>query len=338
MLTLWHFLSFCQFNEVIFKDKKGSELLSLIVGQYKTTTVLSYNDARNQLWANMAKRNNDSLKCVYSGYTIYLNPNSSDPKGDAYSKDIDCEHTWPQSLGAEGDAKSDMHHLFPTWTNANSGRGNLAFKEIPDNETDIWYRNKKTITTIPVNNITEYSEKDNNGWFEPREDHKGNVARALVYFYTMYKSQADQSFWSKQINTLYQWHYLDPVDAAEWARNDFIASKQGGKKNPFIVDSTLFRRAYFPQYKDTVSSSLAESQNTICVSVSNGFLSIKLIDNNPVLDLAIYNINGLMIYQKCFNQNHFYVSLNEFPEGFLIYKIRSNENVKSGIIINRFSN
>ena len=40
---------------------------------------------------------------------------------------MNTEHTWPQSKGATGAAKSDLHHLFPTDSKANSIRGNHPF-------------------------------------------------------------------------------------------------------------------------------------------------------------------------------------------------------------------
>ena len=63
-------------------------------------------------------------------------------------------------------------------------RADFPFAEIPDNETDTWYYLTLTLNTIPSSNIDLYSER-RNGFFEPREDHKGNVARAMFYFYTM---------------------------------------------------------------------------------------------------------------------------------------------------------
>ena len=49
--------------------------------------------------------------------------------------------------------------------------------------------------SIPNQFIDEYSEVDNdNEKFEPREDVKGNIARSMFYFYTIYNNVADQNF------------------------------------------------------------------------------------------------------------------------------------------------
>ncbi len=235
-------------NETIFPCLNGQELLDSLIFYYKTDTVLPYSMARDTLFANICQHN-DSLVCVYSGYTIYLDP-LEDPTSDAYIKGIDTEHTWPQSKGSVGQAKSDMHHLCPTRIVVNSARGNDPFAEIPDPDTDKWFRLDYFLNTIPTEFIDEYSEKDEDAnLFEPREDHKGNVARTMFYFYTMYKRQADSldpEYFGLQKDVLYQWHLTDTVDSMEWIKNELIASYQGGKKNPFILDSSLVRRAYFP--------------------------------------------------------------------------------------------
>ena len=233
----------------IFPGLYGQELLDSLVAHYKPQVVLNYDDARDTLFARI-DNHNDSLTGVYSGYTIYLNP-AADPTTDAYLKGINTEHTWPQSKGADaGNARSDMHHLYPARDAVNASRSNNPFAEIPDSDTDKWWRHDYYLTTIPSQFIDEYSEKDEDAnRFEPREDHKGNAARSMFYFYTMYKTEADNAdpqFFLLQKEILYQWHLQDPADSAEVSRTDKIGTYQENKPNPFVLDSTLVRRAYFP--------------------------------------------------------------------------------------------
>ncbi len=238
-------------DTLLFPGLTGQELLDSIIANYKPEIILDYDNARDTLFSKIDKTDSDSLICVYSGYSIILDA-EIDPSLDAYNKGINTEHSWPQSKGAsEGNARSDMHHLYPVKDNVNSSRGNSPFGDINDEDTDSWYRNSTTLTTIPSTNIDEYSEKDNDptdGVFEPREDHKGNVARSMFYFYTMYKDEADTAdpdFFQTQKETLYQWHYLDKVDNRELERTKLIAKWQENKENPFVLDTTLIRRAYF---------------------------------------------------------------------------------------------
>lgn len=229
---------------VIFPGLYGQPLLDSLKQSYKPETVLSYTDARNLMFTFLDNEN-DSVACVYTGFKIYLNHNSTDPIQEALSAGINTEHTWPQSLGSTGNAKSDLHHLFPVRADVNSDRGNLHFENIPDQLTDRWYRLDYQQTTIPTAFIDEYSEAQLNTRFEPREDFKGNIARAIFYFYTMYKDQSDTNFFHIQKETLRSWHSLDAVDATEQLRNSRIAPEQDGKPNPFVIDTTLVSRAYF---------------------------------------------------------------------------------------------
>jgi endonuclease I len=208
---------------------------------------LSYNAARAKMY-NYADNYNNSVTCVYSGYTapLTLNFNSS----NTTVGQINCEHTVPQSwFNQVVRMRSDMHHLFPTFDTWNNLRGSDPFAEIPDASTLTWMRNTTSQTTIPTTNIDEWSE-DTNSQFEPREDHKGNLARAIFYFYTMHGGQAALASTGHQnigsvadINTLYAWHLADPVDAHERERNRRVAASQGNY-NPFIEYPSLVATAW----------------------------------------------------------------------------------------------
>ncbi|MEL6820864.1 MAG: endonuclease, partial [Calditrichota bacterium] len=239
--------SFAQ-NQNLFPGHTSQQVLDSLILHYKPTTVLNYDNARDTLYSKIYNVS-DSLSCVYTDYTIYINP-AVDPSTDAFNKGVNAEHSWPQSKGASGgNAHSDMHHIYPAKSNVNSSRNNHPYDEIDDAEKDNWYVTDQTVTSEPGSLINQYSEKDNDSSrFEPREDHKGNVARAMFYFYTMYKTEADAAdpdFFDLQMDAFYNWHYLDPVDSAEVARNDIIALYQSNKANPFILDTTLVRRGYF---------------------------------------------------------------------------------------------
>jgi hypothetical protein len=235
-------------NTPIFPDLEGDALLDALVSTYKPYHVLSYDDARDRLYGEI-DNHQDSLTCVYTGYTAYLDPHYS-PRSEATRVGLNCEHTWPQSKGASGNAKSDMHHLYATRAVVNSARGSLPFAESPDAGTDRWWRLDYSQGNIPRSHLDAYSEEETNELFEPREDHKGNVARSMFYFYTMYKNQADAAdpyFFDRQMETLLLWHSLDAVNDDEVERTWAIANDQSNRPNPFIIDTTLVQRAYFPE-------------------------------------------------------------------------------------------
>ncbi|WP_428235481.1 lamin tail domain-containing protein [Gracilimonas sp.] len=231
-------------NQTIGAGLEGQALIDYLQQNYSPAQTLGYDTARDTMYA-VIDNDNGNLTGVYTGYTITLDPNE-DPSTDAYYKGVNAEHTWPQSMGAGNEpAKSDIHHLFPTKSNVNSARNNDPLGEIDDNLTDTWYYLDQSQSSIPSSNIDLYAENYGSTTFEPREQHKGNAARAVFYFVAIYQAQADQNFFDQQKNDLYQWHYLDEVDANELNRSSAIAGYQGNE-NPFILDTSLVRRAFFP--------------------------------------------------------------------------------------------
>ena len=139
-----------QYNrEDIFVDLDGEALRQALIENYNATGLLSYGDARDILFGEIDIKN-DTLKCVYTGYAIYLDP-ALDPTEAAFSQNINTEHTFPRSKGADDFTPGyrDMHHLFPTRVNVNATRGSLPFSEIEDNLTDEWFTDNLVTTSIP---------------------------------------------------------------------------------------------------------------------------------------------------------------------------------------------
>lgn len=135
---------------------------------------------------------------------------------------INIEHTWPQSRFGGDDRsfqKSDLHHLFPTDSQANSTRGSYRFGEV---------RNDRQKVKCRASYFGDATDGTQNV-FEPPQDHKGNVARALFYFSTRYGLKIDPS----EEAYLRQWSKEDPIDQVEIQRNDEIFKLQNNR-NPFI--------------------------------------------------------------------------------------------------------
>jgi endonuclease I len=236
-------------HEAIFPNESGEILLNKLVENFKPEVVLDFTSAKDTLYAKIYVEN-DSVTCVYTGHKLYLDP-AEDPSQYMYkngsSEGINAEHNYPKSKGAaNGNALSDLYNLFPSRVQVNADRGNHPFSDIVDQQTTFWYYLTDKTQGIPSENIDYYSE-GTSAFFEPREDHKGNVARSVFYFVSMYQDeveQADPSFFESMRSQLCDWHYYDPVDSLEWERNSKIASYQSGKRNPFILDCSLAGRSY----------------------------------------------------------------------------------------------
>ncbi len=251
--------------EPVFPDVTGAELLDSVTAHYRPNVVLDYANARDTLYASILAADDDTLRCTYSGYALYLDP-TQDPTQYVYlngsSLGINTEHAYPQSKGAgDGNPRSDMHHLFPARIPVNEARADVPFAEIPDAQTQKWFRGTQVLFSIPAQDKDAYSESRTGISFEPREKVKGDIARAMFYFYTMYRAQADAAdpnFFESQRLTLCQWLAQDPADSAELVKTWRIAPYQEDKPNPFILDCTLAHRCWCPEVSSNCSVSANE--------------------------------------------------------------------------------
>lgn len=202
-------------------------------------TDLGYNVAREQMYGS-ADEVGGQIEGVYtgfqqaSGFVTFPDP-------------INAEHLVPQSFyGSVSPMRSDIWSLRPAHGSANSARSNSPFGEVPDAEAQ-WYGtdeqgNYLSTGDIPAN-ADDFSERSGGLW-EPRESQKGDVARGIFYFYTMYPTQAGDISGVCDLQTLYDWHLADPVSDFEVERNARIEASQGNR-NPYIDDPNLVFRAWF---------------------------------------------------------------------------------------------
>ena len=237
-------------TDSIFPSQTGETLINSLQSNYSVTNPLGYSGARDQMYGSSSIDNTDgTLTGVYTGFQIEVAQNTGTARSESFQKGINTEHTWPQGLFDSNEPmRGDIHHLFPTRVEANSARSNYPFAEINDAQTSTWFINNSSQSSIPSSNIDDYSELLSGTSFEPREDHKGNVARAIFYFWSIYQDvnnvADDASFFNGMKDVLLTWHDLDPVDEAEVNRSLGAETAQGNR-NPFIHDTTLVRRAYF---------------------------------------------------------------------------------------------
>ncbi len=241
----------------LFPGLAGEELADAIRAEFTPVVLLNDTQAKDTLYAKVFIQQ-DSVRCIYSGLARFL-PAGVDPSQWLFGTgqevhSLNLEHSWPQAKGA-GDGtrgNTDMHHLYPSRTEINSYRANFPFAEIVDHLTQRWFYREHEMTSKPLSGTDLYSEY-RNGSFEPRESVKGDIARAMIYFWTIYREdalQADPNFFELQRTTFCDWHLEDPVDQEEIDRNGRIALYQGGSHNPFILDCGLVKRTYCPDMED----------------------------------------------------------------------------------------
>jgi len=187
---------------------------------------LTYNTARDAMYGTIDHYESpDTLECVYIGRKAVVRT-----RAEATANNFNCEHTLPQSFFNSNEPMvSDLFHLYPTDDVPNNVRSNYAFG-LP--VTNITYNvNGSKLGTDATNEIV----------FEPRNVHKGNVARSLFYFCITYPTNFGTFMSLKQENILRAWNVLDTVDWKERLRNTRIHAAQN-TWNPFIDHPELVDR------------------------------------------------------------------------------------------------
>lgn len=184
---------------------------------------LGYDEARRIMFDELYRLSDDSGNYVVDVYCAkkFRYRNFEEVKN--MGSEINTEHTWPQSKFTNNFdktlQKADLHHLYPTDSDANSLRGNYTFG-VPSNSN-----NTRSAPNCSISGLSN----SNHPVFLPPTEHRGNVARALFYFSVRYRLPINPS----EELFLRQWHQLDPVDASERERHEIISNYQR-VRNPFV--------------------------------------------------------------------------------------------------------
>ncbi len=242
---------------------------------------------------------NGFIHKLYADYNDDINTADRFKNVGATRVSFDKEHIWAQSLGnfgRTGGAGSDFHALWPSDVKGNQqGHSNYSFG-IP--QTGITSYNNDYGTYVGRNG---YIAGSPNKVFEPLDQYKGDVARAMFYMPARYYQYVDTlhpklelvnsspdahtastSVTGKAgiLDTLLAWHELDPVDDYEIKRNNLIANNYQMNRNPFIDYPQWARIAYDPSYSGTGATNALETSSvgTGNTPVDNAnLLSIDLI-------------------------------------------------------------
>jgi len=197
---------------------------------YRHTSV-GYDDARKIMFGELFQQKDDKGQFVVDVYCSKKFYFKDVDEVSNMSNEVNIEHTWPQSKFNrqynKDLQKSDMHHLYPTDSLANSRRGNYDFGEIGNRNDEL---------NVHACDISHLSHQDGEPVFTPPVKHKGNVARSLFYFSSHY----DLEIKADVEKMLRKWHEEDPVDAEEIKRHEQISAHQN-IRNPFVDHPELVK-------------------------------------------------------------------------------------------------
>jgi hypothetical protein len=273
---IYYVLAIAKYPEAIYSFTQGlyDEALKTAIRTYTSTgyVTLGYNIARDNMFATIDKYlTNDTIECVYTGRRI-----RAVNRTEAQNQGFNTEHTYPQSFFSSADPMvSDIYHLYPTDNAPNNARGNYDFGIV--------------VSNITYENGGSKLGQNSSGAivFEPRDVHKGNVARSLFYFVVKYNTVSPGGFMdSLQEYVLRQWNVFDTVDNNEHLRNDRIAALEH-VRNPFIDH---------PELIDRIKSTFAIANTTPAPKVSAAPFNV-VFDTLASNDTSSYYI-ALMNYGK----------------------------------------
>lgn len=220
-------------------------------------TSLGYNTARDRMFMNIDNEAANGqgasvniLTCIYTNKKVTGYADRTAAQG-ANGSVFNTEHTYPQSLFSQNEPqRSDLFHLFPTSSPANNDRGDKPFAEVGNpNPAD----------------LVNYPSVNGSNTYEPQDSHKGNVARAMMYFVMRYQDY--NNYFVGQQAIFKTWHNAFPPTAKDTVRNNTIFSYQKNR-NPFID---------YPQFIERITNLVATS-----TAVSNYELALF----EPIIGIA----------------------------------------------------
>lgn len=167
------------------------------------------------------------VTCALSGENKVFS-GSFDWTSTGFSREHTFSHSWMPTYPANGTPEepeyNDQHNLYPAnLADANTPRSNLPLGVVVGTPTQVYLNGKKG------------SDASGQTVYEPRDEHKGNAARAIMYTSLTYGFNLDGNVNSAKQDqqVLKDWHFADLPDAYEIARNEYIYSIQNNR-NPFV--------------------------------------------------------------------------------------------------------
>ena len=244
--------------------------------------------------------------CQYTGKVYLKDPpygwwgNSSNP--GEFTREHALPKSWMPSGGdTENQDGADYHNLFPVdQDKANSKRSNYPYGIVQN--VSYQYLEGKLGTNSQGTTV-----------YEPRNDIKGDVARAQFYMMVCYNGNSGT--WGYQYMPAYApqqredvlrtWHLQDPPDAFEKTRHEYIYSVQFNR-NPFIdypelVDCinfktmTLFGGCALPLDIDEPAPAVPVSIYPNPVEAFT-HLNVQVDEQASVTDVALMDMQGKIRY------------------------------------------
>lgn len=265
---------------------------------------------------------------------LYADYNDDITRADRFKNEgasrvsFDKEHIWAQSLGKfgrDGGAGSDFHALWPSDVRGNQHAHNNNNFGVPTSGItsyvgDAGGANFPSRTSGTYVGRNGYISGSSHKVFEPIDEYKGDIARAMFYMPVRYATYVDTDHpfldlvdgspspvtstseipgLAGDLATLLQWNEDDPVSEHEIRRNNLIFNNYQKNRNPFIDYPDLARVVYDKSYTGEGASfalgSSSVGENTAEV------VGISLDTSNAKVKYAkdeTFSLSGLIVKVK----------------------------------------
>ena len=327
-------LTFDEYYSVsVLSDSFLSDLHNLIYPHQS----YNYSDYSKNMVSKFEMRdtieNQRVLTCVYSGENKFFSE-PFDWITTGFSREHSYCHNWMPTNPANNPEKpeyEDYHHLFPV-------------NQISANEVRSNYPLGKVISPLSTYLGSKFGFNSKGQLvFEPRDAHKGDVARAIMYMALCYNGVDGYNWKLRNVisptiqygqdqSILKEWNFQDQPSNWEIARNDFIDSLQGNR-NPFI-DRPEF--ACFIDFdsmtylKNGCSSSLNEILENNIGIYPNPFmdeivLEMKVTEN---LEIQVLDLNSRLMDNSFYKkESTLKLNFSDYVSGVYYLKIIANDSI-----------
>lgn len=289
--------------------KKDSVLKSTLSKIIRPHTAISYGSGANSTWGVFYYSDQDE-----EGYCMdmYCDSWKKFTSVGAVVSGCNIEHSFAKSWwgGSKNDAYKDCYHLNPSNSTANSSRSNYPLGVPTSNIKD-----QSQTGSLRVGKATYEGETF---WvFEPKDEYKGDFARAYFYMATCYGDELTWRLDNKDVGSKYamrndsylefrdweiavllRWHRQDAVSEKERRRMDAVSDFQHNR-NPFIDYPELVEYIWGDKKGTAVYLSDLEDNTTALPNVPSSSTSAqKIFRDGQVLierDGVLYTIFGVRV-------------------------------------------
>ena len=294
-------------------------------------TTLFYSDFQTYIVRDFASRDTVAggktckvLNCAYSGENyVYFEPFAWTyfSREHAFCKSWMPTYTWADFT--ERPEYSDYHNLLPVNQNKiNSYRNNYPLGKVVTQQYQFYGAEMGL-------------DSAGNKVFEPRDEFKGDAARAMFYMVLCYDNVAANNWYlpdyidsgipyGQDVGILRKWHTDDPPDNYEMALNDYIHAIQGNR-NPFIDSTGWVDKVDFSKFA-FVSEQAAQKLPLIYPNPASDLLNVMWPGNTEGNGILITDMTGReLVSQRAEDGGRFMsIGLENLPSGFYIYSILQN--------------